>query len=73
MDLKRSTMHLMILKCVRIALTSMLSRDIRVIMEHLDESKIGPVKYFTESSYKGGNGQVPTNLNNSKVGSNTWF
>lgn len=32
-------------------------RDIRKIMGHLDEAKIGVVKYFTESSYKGGNGQ----------------
>ena len=33
-------------------------RDIRKIMEHLDESKIAPVNYICESSYKGGNGEV---------------
>lgn len=32
-------------------------RDIRKIMGHLDEAKIGVVKYFTESHYKAGNGE----------------
>lgn len=32
-------------------------RDIRNIIEHLNESKIALVNYFSESSYRGGNGQ----------------
>ena len=54
MDLKRSTMHLMILKCVRIALTSMLSRDIRKIKEDLGVLNVAPSSYFLEVIFGSG-------------------
>lgn len=37
---------------------SKVMRDIRVIIGHLDQAKIGSVKYFINSTYRGGNGQT---------------